>query len=52
MLRAGGSDYPYEIYKRAGLDMAQPTAYQALATRMNRLLDEIEMLQQQQRTSR
>jgi oligoendopeptidase F len=52
MLRAGGSDYPYQIYRRAGLDMAQPTAYQALATRMNRLLDEIETLQQQQGTSR
>jgi oligoendopeptidase F len=47
MLRAGGSDYPYEIYKRAGLDMAQGTAYQALMARMNRLLDEIEKLEQQ-----
>lgn len=52
MLRAGGSDYPYEIYRRAGLDMAQPTAYQALAARMNRLLDEIEKLQQQQESAR
>jgi oligoendopeptidase F len=48
MLRAGGSDHPYEIYRRAGLDMAQGTAYQALAARMTRLLDEIERLQQQQ----
>jgi oligoendopeptidase F len=45
MLRAGGSDYPYEIYKAAGIDMATPAPYQALAARMNRLMDEIEALE-------
>ena len=45
LLRAGGSDYPYELYKRAGVDMATPGPYRALAARMNRLLDEIEALQ-------
>jgi oligoendopeptidase F len=45
LLRAGGSDYPYELYKQAGLDMATGTAYRALAARMNRLLDQIEELQ-------
>jgi oligoendopeptidase F len=44
MLRAGGSDYPYEIYKRAGIDMASPAPYQALVARMNRIMDEIETL--------
>jgi oligoendopeptidase F len=44
MLRAGGSDYPYELYRRAGIDMATPAPYQALAARMNRLMDEIEAL--------
>jgi oligoendopeptidase F len=44
MLKAGGSDYPYEIYKKAGLDMATPAPYQALIARMNRVLDEIETL--------
>jgi oligoendopeptidase F len=44
MLRAGGSDYPYEIYKRAGIDMATPAPYQALVARMNRIMDEIEAL--------
>jgi oligoendopeptidase F len=44
LLRAGGSDYPYELYKQAGLDMATGTAYRALAARMNRLLDQIESL--------
>ena len=44
LLSAGGSDYPYELYKRAGIDMATPGPYRALAARMNRLLDEIEAL--------
>lgn len=44
MLRAGGSDYPYELYKRAGIDMASPAPYQALIARMNRIMDEIEAL--------
>jgi hypothetical protein len=40
MLRAGGSDYPYDLYKAAGIDMATAGPYQALAARMNRLMDE------------
>jgi oligoendopeptidase F len=44
ILRAGGSDYPYELYKRAGIDMATPQPYQALVARMNRIMDEIEAL--------
>jgi oligoendopeptidase F len=44
LLRAGGSNYPYELYKRAGIDMATPAPYRALAARMNRLLDEFEAL--------
>jgi oligoendopeptidase F len=44
LLRAGGSDYPYELYKRAGIDMASPEPYQALIARMNRIMDEIEKL--------
>jgi len=47
LLSAGGSDYPYELYKRAGVDMATPTPYRALAARMNRLLDEFEALEAQ-----
>jgi oligoendopeptidase F len=45
MLKAGGSDYAYELYKKAGLDMATPTPYQALLARMNRLMDEIDKLE-------
>jgi oligoendopeptidase F len=44
MLRAGGSDYPYEIYSRAGIDMATPEPYRALIARMNRIMDDIEAL--------
>lgn len=44
MLEAGGSDYAYTLYRRAGIDLAQPQPYQALMVRMNRLLDEFEAL--------
>jgi oligoendopeptidase F len=47
LLQAGGSDYPYELYKQTGVDMATPGPYRALAARMNRLLDEIEALEKQ-----
>jgi oligoendopeptidase F len=45
MLKAGGSDYPYELYKKAGLDMATPQPYQALLARMNRIMDQIDQLE-------
>jgi oligoendopeptidase F len=44
LLRAGGSDYPYELVKTAGVDLASPAPYQALVTRMNRIMDEIETI--------
>ena len=47
LLQAGGSEYPYELYKQAGVDMATPGPYRLLAARMNRLLDEIETLEKQ-----
>jgi oligoendopeptidase F len=45
VLRAGGSEYPYQLYLKAGIDMASPAPYRALAARMNRLMDEIEALE-------
>ena len=48
MLKAGGSDYPYELYRKAGLDMATPEPYQALAARMTHLMDEIEAIRARQ----
>lgn len=44
LLSAGGSDYPHELVKAAGVDLATPAPYQALAARMNRIMDEIEAL--------
>jgi oligoendopeptidase F len=44
MLKAGGSDYPYDLYKRAGFDMATPAPYRALIKRMDRLVKEIDKL--------
>ena len=44
MLKAGGSDYPYLLYKKAGLDMATQAPYEALAARMTRILDQIEAI--------
>jgi oligoendopeptidase F len=42
ILRAGGSDYPVEILRRAGLDMTTPAPYRALVAKFNRTLDQIE----------
>ena len=42
LLKAGGSDYPYELLKRAGVDMATAAPYQAVFTRMNAIMDQIE----------
>jgi len=45
LLKAGASDYPYELYKKAGIDMATPAPYRALVARMNHLMDEVEALE-------
>ncbi len=44
LLKAGGSDYPYELLKRAGVDMATAAPYEATIARMNSIMDEIEAL--------
>jgi oligoendopeptidase F len=44
LLKAGGSDYPYELVKKAGVDLATPAPYQAIAARMNSIMDEIEAI--------
>ncbi|MFM2043414.1 MAG: putative oligoendopeptidase Pe [Pseudomonadota bacterium] len=44
VLRAGGSQYPYDLLKQAGLDMASPAPYQALVKRMNAIMDEMEAI--------
>jgi oligoendopeptidase F len=44
LLKAGGSEHPYELVKKAGVDLATPQPYQALAARMNAIMDEIEAI--------
>ena len=44
LLRAGSSDYPYELVKAAGVDLATAAPYQSLVARMNKIMDEIELI--------
>ncbi|MEM9841476.1 MAG: M3 family oligoendopeptidase [Pseudomonadota bacterium] len=44
MLEAGGSGHPYDLKMKAGLDMASPAPYRAVEARMNRIMDEIEII--------
>ena len=45
MLSSGGSAYPYELVKAAGVDLATPKPYQALVARMNGIMDQIEAIE-------
>ena len=45
ILRAGGSRYPYELVKAAGVDLATAAPYQAIVARMNSIMDQIEAIQ-------
>jgi oligoendopeptidase F len=44
LLKAGGSRYPYELLKEAGVDLATPTPYQELAKRMTWAMDQMEAI--------
>jgi oligoendopeptidase F len=44
LLKAGGSDHPYDLVKRAGVDLATPEPYRALVARMNAIMDQIEAI--------
>ncbi|MHB1206220.1 MAG: oligoendopeptidase F [Rhodospirillaceae bacterium] len=44
VLKAGGSDYPTEILKRAGLDLSDPAPYRALVARTAAIIDQMEAL--------
>ena len=44
LLRAGGSDYPYTLLANAGVDLAQSGPYEALVSKMNDIMDEMERL--------
>jgi oligoendopeptidase F len=43
-LKAGSSDYPIQILKAAGVDMNSPEPAIAITRKMNKLLDEIDIL--------
>ncbi len=42
ILQAGGADYPYEILRKSGVDLADPAAYRPVIQRMGRLMDQVE----------
>ena len=44
ILRAGGSRYPYELVKEAGVDLATPAPYLALVASMNAIMDRMEAI--------
>ncbi|MCJ7558240.1 MAG: oligoendopeptidase F [Gammaproteobacteria bacterium] len=52
LLKAGGSDYPYDLLKRAGVDMATPEPYRATFDRMNMIMDKIEAILDARETNR
>lgn len=44
LLRAGGSDYAYDMFVEAGVDLAEPEPYQTVLVRMNAIMDEMEAI--------
>lgn len=44
LLSAGGSADPYDLLKTAGIDMATPAPYDAVATQMNGIMDQMEAI--------
>ena len=42
LLRAGCSEYPYDLLVGAGVDLAEPAPYRSLMRRMEGIMDEIE----------
>jgi oligoendopeptidase F len=43
-LKAGGSDYPFELLKKAGVDLTRPDPYRETVAEMNRTMDEIDAI--------
>ena len=44
VLRAGGSDYGYNLLKMGGLDMASPEPYRLIVDSFSKVLDQAEAL--------
>lgn len=50
LLSAGGSDYPIELLKNAGVDMTTSDPFTLTMKKMNRVMDEIEAILSKRRT--
>jgi oligoendopeptidase F len=44
ILKAGGSNYPFDILLNAGVDMSSEAVYTSVISRMNQLMDEVELI--------
>jgi oligoendopeptidase F len=44
LISSGSGDYPYNLVKAAGVDLATAAPYDAVAKRMNRIMDEMETI--------
>jgi len=44
LISSGSVDYPYELVKAAGVDLATAQPYDAVSKRMNRIMDEMETI--------
>jgi oligoendopeptidase F len=44
MLRKGGSEHPHDMFVEAGVDLSTPAPYQAVVTRMDAIMNEMETL--------
>lgn len=44
LLKDGGSDYPYNLLRKAGVDLATSAPYDAFLARMNTVMDEMEAI--------
>ena len=42
LLKSGGSDYPVELVKRAGVDLTKKDAFMAVVDRLSELVDKLE----------
>jgi oligoendopeptidase F len=44
ILKAGGSNYPFDILLNAGVDMSSEAVYSSIIGRMDQLMDEVELI--------
>ena len=44
LLSSSGSDYPIELLKKAGVDMTTSAPFELTMKKMNRVMDEIELI--------